>query len=276
VRDNTKSFRDQVTRALCIALQPLESVRAGWEGGSAAFDAVDAYSDIDVNFIVDNECPLEEVYGVAESALSTISAIDIVHSAPPGRYYKLVEGGAFQLVDLCLFREGTHDQPLEVERHGVIRPLFDKGDWLRPKPLNRAALDAKRETRYRELRDWFVVSQSFVRKALLRGRDVEALAAFWSYTLRPLAELLRMRFCPVKWDFGMRYLDRDLPADVYAEFKVLAFVSDVTELKARLDVAEEWGARLLRELSEYGPGLASDRSWPELARAGVSERREIE
>jgi hypothetical protein len=249
MEDNNKSFRDHITRTLSLALEPIESVRAGWESGSAAFDAVDAYSDIDLNFIVDDQCSLEALYGVAEGALAEVSAITVAHSVPPGRYYKLSEGGEFLFVDLCFFREGTSDHPLEVERHGVVRPLFDKGDWLHPKPLNRAALDAKREARYRELRDWFAVSQSFVRKAILRGQEVEALASFWGYTLRPLAELLRMRFCPVRWDFvGMRYLDRDLPSEVYDEFRALVFVTDLSELEAKLKTAEAWGARLVREL----------------------------
>ena len=249
MEDNNELFRDQIARTLSLALEPIESVRAGWEGGSAAFGAVDAYSDIDLNFIVDDQCSLEALYSVAESALATISPVALTLSVPPGRYYKLSAGGEFLFVDLCLFREGTSDHPLEVERHGIIRPLFDKGDWLRSKPLNRAALDTKREARYRELRDWFVASQSFVRKAILRGREVEALASFWGYTLRPLAELLRMRFCPVRWDFGgMRYLDRDFPSDVYDEFRALVFVRDFSELEIKLEAAEAWGARLLREL----------------------------
>ena len=254
MQDNNQPFRDHISRALSLALEPVASVRAGWEGGSAAFDAVDAYSDIDLNFIVDDECSLEGLYDTAERALAEVSRVTVVHSMPPGRYYKLSEGGEFLFVDLCFFREGASDHPLEVERHGVARPLFDKGDWLRAKPLDRAALDAKRQARYRELQDWFVVSQSFVRKAILRGREIEALASFWTYTLRPLAELLRMRFCPVRWDFGgMRYLDRDLPSDVYAEFSALVFVRDLPELETKLEAAGAWGTRLLRELDADAP-----------------------
>ena len=51
--------------------------------------------------------------------------------------------------------------------------------------------------RLEDLRAWFSVSQVFVRKAILRGQEAEALAAYWGYTLKPLVELLRMRFWPV-------------------------------------------------------------------------------
>ena len=105
--------------------------------------------------------------------------------------------------------------------------LCSTGAWLRAKPLDEVALTSKRDKRYRELREWFVVNQ-FVRKAILREQHVEALASFWSYTLRPLSELLRMRYCPVRWDFGgMRYLHRDLPSPVYNEFRDLAFVREL-------------------------------------------------
>jgi hypothetical protein len=92
------------------------------------------------------------------------------------------------------------------------------------------------------------MSQVFVRKAILRGQHVEAVNAFWACTLKPLAELLRMRYCPVRWDFGVRYLDRDLPPAVYAEFRDLAFVRDLSDLESNLARATAWGAGLLREL----------------------------
>jgi hypothetical protein len=95
---------------------------------------------------------------------------------------------------------------------------------------------------------WFPVSQSFVRKEILRGKHAEALAAFWSYTLRPLAEILRMRYCPVRWDFGVRYIDRDLPAAPYACFRELAYVQDFKDLERKLEQASAWGASLLSEL----------------------------
>ena len=195
---------------VCQALEPLPEVRAAWEGGSAAFDAVDAYADIDLNFIVDEQCSLGALYDAAEHAWAKISPIAVAHSVP--------------------------------------RLLFDKGSWTNAQPLDQEALYAKRDVRIRELQDWFVVSQSFVRKAVLRGQQVEALASFWGYTRKRLSVLLRMSFCPLRRDFGgMRYLDRDLPSNVYDEFTNLVFVTDLADLEAKRAAAEEWGVRLLGE-----------------------------
>jgi hypothetical protein len=246
-------LRDRIVRVLSNALEQCQAARAGWEGGSAAFGAVDAYSDIDLNFIVDDECSVDALYDLAESALENISPISMVHEVPPGRYYKLAVGGDFLFVDLCLYRESASEIPLDPDRHGDIRLLFDKGSWTNPKPISQKVFDSVRDARLRDLSKWFVVSQSFVRKAIIRGKQVEAVASYWSYTLNPLSELLRMRFCPIRWDFrGMRYLDRDLPVNVYDEFKELAFVTDLSDLEIKRVAAEQWGVRLLGELASGG------------------------
>jgi hypothetical protein len=57
-----------------------------------------------------------------------------------------------------------------------------------------------------------------------------------------------MRYCPVRWDFGVRYLDRDLPPAVYDQIRDLALVSDLRDLEVKLARATVWGAALLREL----------------------------
>ena len=243
-----QSLRDRISSAISNALRPLPAVFAGWEGGSAAFGALDAYSDIDLNYLVDDDASPELLYTSAENALELVSPITARHTAPPGRYYKLRDGGEFLFVDLCFFQVGAPDHFLDVERHGHIVPLFDKGDWLSRKFLDQNALAAKRDKRYRELQTWFPISQSFVRKAILRGDHVEAVTSYWGYTMKPLVELLRMRYCAVRWDFGMRYLDRDLSPAVYDRVRGLAFVRDLEDLEAKLVTATAWGAELLREL----------------------------
>lgn len=243
-----QSLRDRISRAVTDGLRPLPAVFAGWEGGSAAFGVVDAYSDIDLEYLVADDASLEDLYASAERALETVSPITASHTPAKGRYYKLKDGGDFLLVDLVFFRIGDSDHDVDVERHGERVVLFDKDDWLRPRPLDEKALAVTRDQRYRELRTWFPMSQVFVRKAILRGQQVEAVNAFWACTLKPLADLLRMRYCPVRWDFGVRYLDRDLPPDVYAQVRDLAVVRDLADLEVKLASATAWGVALLREL----------------------------
>src|SRR6188768_3073413 len=163
------SFRDRISKAVTEALRPLPTVFAGWEGGSAAFGAVDAYSDIDLEYLVADDASFEVLYASAERAIETVSAITASHTPLTGRYYKLKDGGDFLLVDLIFLRAGDPDHHLDIERHGEKVPLFDKGNWLRPKPLDEGSLAVQRDRRYRELQTWFPMSQVFVRKAILRG-----------------------------------------------------------------------------------------------------------
>jgi hypothetical protein len=52
----------------------------------------------------------------------------------------------------------------------------------------------------------------------------------------------------VRWDFGVRYLDRDLPPAVYSQVRDLAFVQDLGDLETKLARATAWGTALLGEL----------------------------
>ena len=237
-----RNLRDQISGAVSDALEPLPTVFAGWEGGSAAFNALDRYSDVDLTFLVDDEVPFEHLYAPLERALNAVSPITVSHPVTLGRYYKMKDGGEFLFIDIVFLRAGEPDHYLEVERHGHVIPLFDKGGWLHPRPLDKEAWANKRDKRLRELQTWFVVSQSFVRKAILRGQHAEGVAAFWAYTMKPLAELLRMRYCPVRWDFGMRYLDRDLPPAVYNQVRDLVFIRDLEDLDAKLVSATAWAS----------------------------------
>lgn len=247
-QSSTKVLRGSISGAVSEVLKAIPTVYAGWEGGSAAFNAIDDFSDLDLTFLVDDKVPFDDIYDAAERALASVSAIVLTHAMPLGRYYKLKDGGDFLFVDVVLLRISEPDHYLDVERHGHVVALFDKADWLRPRRVDENALSVKRQRRLDELQAWFPASQSFVRKAIWRGKDVEALAAYWAYTLKPLVELLRIRHCPVRWDFGMRYLDRDLPPDVSARVRDLVFVRDLQDLEAKLASAAAWGSLMLREL----------------------------
>src|SRR5262245_11784274 len=98
--------------------------------------------------------------------MAKLSAITAKSAVPPGTYYKLHDGGEFFFVDLCVVSKAIGREFLVVERHGHAVPLFDKAHWLRPTAIDLNALASRRAKRLRELRDWFVLSQSFVRKTL--------------------------------------------------------------------------------------------------------------
>jgi hypothetical protein len=65
--------RQEILHALRQRLQPLPYVHAMWEAGAIAFDRVDQWSDIDLQFDVDDN-HVEEAFAEVEHALATLSA----------------------------------------------------------------------------------------------------------------------------------------------------------------------------------------------------------
>jgi hypothetical protein len=80
------ALRARIASAVSEALRPLPSVFAGWEGGSAAFGAVDACSDIDLEFLVADDASIEILYALAERDIETVSPIVARHTPLTGRY----------------------------------------------------------------------------------------------------------------------------------------------------------------------------------------------
>ena len=74
---------------------------------------------------------------------------------------------------------------------------------------------------------------------------MEAHAFHVGYGVNPLVRLLRIKHCPARHDFGLRYLGTDLPPG-YAERVAALLEGD--SLQARADATFAWQDELLAEL----------------------------
>jgi hypothetical protein len=113
-------------------------------------------------------------------------------------------------------------------------------------PTDRAVEIARRLD---QLRITVPLFQSLVLKEIHRGNDIEAVAFYLSWSVRPLVELLRIKYCPQRYQFHTRYVHHDLPADVVARLRSFFFVRDLAELAARREDAELWATDLLADLA---------------------------
>lgn len=77
-----------------------------------------------------------------------------------------------------------------------------------------------------------------VLKEVERGRLLEALGYYHTTVLEPLTELLRLRSCPEKHDYGLKHLYRDLPADAVRELEALYSFVTLAELRAAVARAD--------------------------------------
>jgi hypothetical protein len=118
--------------------------------------------------------------------------------------------------------------------------LVDKAGVVRAVPLDTAADSDEAQRRLAVSKVGFQLFQHLIKKEIARGRAAEALFFYQSFTLRPLVEALRIVHCPHRRMFHLRYLERDLPPDVYERICDLIFVRDLADLANKRDDAEQW------------------------------------
>jgi hypothetical protein len=161
---------------------------------------------------------------------------------------------------------------LERERHGEAIVWLDRDATLTPRPIDAESLARRRAHRLAQLRGSVPVYSMLVDKELERGHALEAFG-FYQVLVRALIELLGMQHRPDRFDFGWRYVARELPPAAQALIARHAFVPDgnalallraslvdeITGLLDALNAADAAAASAVANVSAAAPG---DRSLP--------------
>lgn len=250
--------RAQIIAALHSALEAAPEVLAASLGGSDATGRTDEFSDVDLVVIV-QEGAVESTFAILHSALEELSPIvhrwrlaDPTWHGSSQEFLALRDADPAHFVDLVVQSPTGGERFLEVERHGTPLVLFDRVGILAPVPLDRVALQARIDERLAVLRARFPLFQTLVTRAVRRGFVAEAAVAYQDHTYRPLIELLRIRHCPERFDFGARYLDRDLPAELRAEVEALALPDSLVAVEVFRSRAQDLFDATLAELDGLG------------------------
>ncbi len=257
---------DAVDRAtlgatLRAALQRNPAVDAAWEGGSAAFAALDEWSDVDAVVVVADDA-VDATFADVEAALATLSPVALRLDMPPApgyrqTFYRLRDASEFLVVDLVLIRRSDPLLFRELELHGRGQAWLDRRAVLAERRIDAQADRAAAAARVPAVRDAFAMFQHIPTKERLRGRAVEALHFYQAMTVRPLVEALRLLHCPERRVFGVRHLARDLPADVCRRIEALSFVRDLDDLALKHAEAQAWFAECIAALARAGPGAGA-------------------
>jgi hypothetical protein len=101
---------------------------------------------------------------------------------------------------------------IDPRRHGTPIVLHDPDGIFRLGSEDEAPHEAARATTLSQIATRRGTAEWLVRRALARGELAEAHAFYLRFAFTPLVELLRIEHCPARHDFGLRYLDTDLPA----------------------------------------------------------------
>ena len=247
--------RDEVTGAIARALEPLDYVYAMWEGGAVAFDRVDEWSDIDICVSAEDD-RIEEPFAVVEKALESVAPIELkyeVKGPKLGEYvqtfYRLEGAGPYMLIDFAVFKHSAGDKLLEPELHGNAKWHFNKNGAVALPELDRDAFMKKVAASLENLPTRVDMFAAFIPKEIKRGNLVAAVDFYQRFLLGALAQALRLKYNPARYDFGVRYVYHDLPADVVKRFEDLYVIRDADDLSAKYEAARRWFEETVKSTS---------------------------
>ena len=189
-----------------------------------------------------------------EGALEVLAGIETRYALPmptwhghAQRFYGVRGASPYLKVDCVVMQRSDKRGLDERERHGEPLVHFDHGGFVKAVAMDQEALAASLPDRARELAVRFAMFQVLTAKELKRGQDLEAIAFYHGFTLRPLVSLLRLVHAPERHDFHTRYIHHDLPGEWVETLRGLFFVSDAEDLERRRAEAERLFVRVLRE-----------------------------
>lgn len=247
--------RGVIVQTLVEALQPLDYVHAFYEGGAAAFNRIDEWSDIDLYAVVDDD-KVNDTFLTVEKALKSLSIIkqkyDVPQTGWPGvfqAFYRLKNTSEYLIIDFAVLKLCSQDTFLEPEIHGDVVFLFNKKDKVKRPQLDRDAFIKKVCARLERLRARFDMFNSFIQKEINRGNTLEALDLYHAITLGTLVETLRIRHNPLHHDFKMRYVHYELPQETIRKLGYLHFVKDKEDLQQKYLEASNWFNEITLEVS---------------------------
>jgi predicted nucleotidyltransferase len=234
------------------------AIRAVFVGGSAVTGGYDDHSDLDVEVLA---TPGEAVatYGrlldAARRNFEVHQLWELPESTyPDGRqaFLNLTPdagdmGRPTRIIDLHVSDLADEHRLVDERRHGEPLVVHDPEGLVGLRHDDEHAMEQSRREAFEQAGARRQTAEWLVNRALARGDEAEAFAFHFSYGVSTLVRLLRIRHCPARHDFGLRYLRTDLPQG-YAD-RVAALLDGPGTLGERARATFAWQDELLTELS---------------------------
>jgi predicted nucleotidyltransferase len=233
-------------------------VRVVFVGGSAVTGGYDEHSDLDVEVLTTPGEAVATYRRLLEAALRDFEVHHVWElpesTYPDGRQFFLNltpdagdMGRPTRIIDLHVSDLADEHRLVDERRHGTPFVVHDPEGLVELRHDDEQAMARARAEAVEQAAARRPTAQWLVNRAIARGDTVEAVAMHQSYGVGALVRLLRIRHCPARHDFGLRYLRTDLPPG-YAERVAALLEGD--DLQARADATFAWQDRLLVELGE--------------------------
>jgi hypothetical protein len=237
-------------------------VRVVFIGGSAVTGGYDDHSDLDVEVLATPGRATAAYHRLLAAALRDFEVHQVWElpesTWPDGRQAFLnltADAGDMtrptRIIDLHVSDLADEHRLVDERRHGVPHVVHDPDGLVELRHDDEDTMASARSEAIEQTRARRQTAEWLVNRALARGDEVEAIAFHLGYGVTPLIRLLRIRHCPARHDFGLRYLGTDLPPG-YAER--IAGLMPGPDLAVRARDTFAWQDELLAELADAQEG----------------------
>lgn len=225
-----------------------------WVGGSAATGGYDEWSDLDLDVLVTpgtHDATYERLRARIDEDFDVDHVWEVPREVwPDGRqgFVNLQHRPGLleeptRIIDLHLSSLSAAHTRIDVRRHGTPIVVHDPDGLIELVHDDQAEMDAAIAAAVDQVRQRRGTGEWLVNRAIARGHDTEAVALYLRFALEPLVRLLRVEHCPWRHDYGLRYLDIDLPADLAR--RVRALVPGNGDLREQSAAVFAWLDQLL-------------------------------
>jgi len=248
-------FYKKIVREIKNLIIDNDNILTAWEGGSAATGFLDESSDLDLAVIVKDEY-VEDMFALIDAFLIKYYSIDHKFRVPEPAwhsnsqaFYISDEFPEFFYLDFFVEKESSKQRFTESDRHGDAVVWFDKQSLLDNSPTSPDEINQKCRSAYQRFITYFPFMLKDVKKQVLRGNKIDAMAIFQALLQRYVL-LLNIKYRPAKYDFGLRYLYRDFPQAEVDEIEKMMMISNLEELTLAIKKVEKNYQILEIELSK--------------------------
>ncbi len=230
-------------------------VRAIWEGGSAATGYLDEYSDLDLGMVVEDD-RIEEAFLTLEGYLEDKYGIEHRMRLPEPTWHGHSQSFYFIgncpplfYIDFLVEKLSSADRLLETDRHGSACIWLNRDGVLAPAPSSPDELEKGGSGFLEIVRVCLPLVVTEVRKQIVRGKPIDAIAQHQRFVAGRLAGLLNLKYRPPMYDFGIRYAERAYPPEVSRRLEELLYIRCFGDLEPAFEKAVKWAEELLEELT---------------------------
>lgn len=248
--------RNTIIADIVSHLEPVTSILALYQCGAAAFGRVDEWSDIDFIVLVEDgaiEPTFRLVDTYLESRFSLRASLGELKTSLSGvweKTYSFEGESPYHIIEVAIIEKAAGVRFVEREIHGDIIIHFDKVGFTAPVPIDTAEFSDHLAQRLDQIEARLDIYHILPKKELHRGNAIEAFAFYYTYTLQPYLELLRIAHDPFRHSFGARYVYYDLPEGMARSLEPYFLVPDIETLSRNVAEIQNASKRLITELRD--------------------------